>query len=217
MITEHYVDLDNKARIDYTKDFFTGRGWKVEILDKDSGNLQSIDRSNAVTRCADDRYPKELCTGPAILGGADGVAAFVNSTDDIAERFRIGIKKIRRSGIDVGSHGDDTHGDDLGCRFRQAWINGEMPGFNLPPLTVLESRFFRMIHNIKHHRLTGPHDARSLIINFEPESTAIPNNCLVKDLWYLLSLDFPLDNVLALSARISEIILPEENRKLYIR
>lgn len=199
---------------DQAINYFTSRGWQV-ISGFEIERVST--KKGEELRCGDDGYGKDAPLAPAVFGAIEGVAAHVHWVDRVADRFRIGVDLVEKSGYLPGSHGDLVHGDLDGCKFRWAWMEGLFHW--LPTLSRRDVKVMRFVNDIHHHTLRRKrHTGEGLLLNFEPDSTVIPHGKFyVKDLWYLMELGFNLDDSLKITAETAELVLPQpDERKLLV-
>lgn len=192
---------------------------EVEILGRDKVTQLEV-KEGAIGRCAEDRieaanYGPDELIGSAIPGGIFGVAALIRTIDDVDLRFKEAIRRVEKTGQRPGMHGDSHKGDILGCGAIEAWILQIIEG--LPSLSIEKAQELRHTHNVHHINVEGPHTAGGVLLNFEDDSTFLPEGkFLVKDAWYARKLGFQMDNILEFFAKAAVLILPPEKRKLYL-
>ncbi len=215
------VDLDPYSISELRRIFSPTKGWEVvEIKDSQIDRRPTIPGSQI--RCIDKRYgqtengydPNIIPKGPAWLGGVDGISAF--SSGICESRMRDALNITRILGFDGHLHGDEKN-NDLGCAFRKALIDGNLP--DLSPLDLDDWRKVRDRWSIPYTELhLSDKNAEGFLFNQRPLTTGLPMDCRYYPIDFWFSRMVGIDSTQALSAveKCGELILNHGNKTLYV-
>jgi hypothetical protein len=212
----------------YTKEnlqeiFVPQNGWELVNL-----NPSDVDRRATVfgtkIRCIDRRFgvtedgynPEAVPLAPAWLGAVDGIEAFLKRNNPL-HRTKEAARRVRALGFEPADHGDYALGKD-GCAFRRARMAGLVPGVR-PALSADLDDFVKEKVGVEHYVLReAKYHARGFIFNTEQNTTVLPEDgrYYVIDEWVARGTGIKPAQFLPVIAACGELMLPEEDRKLFI-
>lgn len=203
--------------------FTPSRGW--ELVSVKPGEIDMRETvPGSIQRCADRRFgvnkrgykPEAVPRGPAWLGALDGIEALLPGRNPL-RRTKDAAERIRALGFEPADHGDFTLGKD-GCAFKRERRAGHIPGVN-PAFSARVEDFIKRKVKAEHVVLReAQFHARGFVLNNREFTTVMPEDgkYYVNDEWLARLCGIKPEQYLRVIAACGELLLPREDRKLFI-
>ena len=211
-------------KIEVLQQYFTSaQGWELVVLKPGDVTIRKT-LPGSPQRCMDRRFgvtengydPDAVPLGPAWMGALDGIETFSRRTNPLA-RAKEAANKVRALGFEPADHGDYALGAD-GCSFRRARRAGLIPGVSQAVGKRLDE-FIKTKIRAQHIVLReAQYHARGIVLNDREFTTVLPENgkYYVNDEWFAKLAGIRPEQYLPVIAACGELILPIEDRKLFI-
>lgn len=212
----------------YTKEklqniFKPQNGWEIANLKPEDFDRRATVNGSKI-RCIDRRFgvteqgynPLKVPLSPAWLGAVDGIEAFLKKNNPLS-RTKEAAKRVRAIGFEPADHGDYALGKN-GCAFRRARIAGLIPGVR-PALSEDLDNFVKEKVGVEHYVLReAKYHARGFMFNTLESTTVLPEDgrYYIIDEWFARMAGIKPELFLPVIAACGELMLPEEDRKLFI-
>lgn len=211
-------------RIETLQQYFTpSNGWEIIVLKPGDVTIKET-VPGSPQRCIDRRFgvtetgyhPDSVPLGPAWMGALDGIETFSRRTNPLA-RAKEAANKVRALGFEPADHGDYALGAD-GCLYRRARRAGLIPGVS-PAVSKRLDDFIKSKIGAQHIILReAQFHARGFVLNDQEFTTVLPEDgkYYVNDEWFARRLGIKPELYLPVIAICGELILPVEDRKLFL-
>lgn len=104
-------------------EYFTKRGWPVEVLPSNNVSLVEVDKGAAL-ECGDGRFDqleKRHLYGVRVLGGINAIMATLTGGNEIG--MKRAVELIKKAGLAPGTHSAEHGG---GCGYADLWMQGRL-------------------------------------------------------------------------------------------
>lgn len=211
-------------RIEKLRQYFTpAQGWELVVLKPGDVAVRATVPGSPI-RCIDRRFgvtekgydPNAVPPGPAWMGAFDGIETFSRRTNPLA-RAKEAANKVRALGFEPADHGDYTVGAD-GCAYRRARRAGLLPGVSAAYSERVDNFIKQKVGAIHMVVREAAYHARGFVLNGVEKTTVLPDDgkYYINDEWFAQLAGIKPELYLPVIAACGELILPQEDRKLFV-
>lgn len=214
-------------RIQTLERYFTPfNDWKIVVVEP--GEVDLVETiAEEPERCSDRKFgivikggkpvykPQAVPRGPATLGALDGVEAFMPGNNPIRRTIEA-ANRVRAVGFEPADHG--RYAGTGTCGFKEARKADKIPGVHRAYSAKVD-KFIKTKVKAQHFILEeAQHHAIGFVLNDREFTTVLPDDgrYYINDVWFWRRVGIQDERSLPVIARCGEILLPVENRTLFV-